>query len=118
MQSENFSQSGKFCDTFDDNYSWFNECFYAITLCVLLSSAILRRYLSAQQFVWVSFSEQGLRVGGGGEGVGGVYKTPIRGRQKESISATHLGDFPRILSFAWHKILPVFLYHGLCCQIK
>ena len=90
----------------------------AISLCVLLSSAILRRYLSAQQFVWVSFSEQGLRVGGGGEGVGGVYKTPIRGRQKESISATHLGDFPRILSFAWHKILPVFLYHGLCCQIK
>ena len=37
---------------------------------MLLSSAILRRYLSAQQFVWVSFSEQGLRVGGGGGGEG------------------------------------------------
>ena len=90
----------------------------AISLCVLFISAILRRYLSAQQFVWVSFSEQGLRVGCGGEGVGGVYKTQaIRGRQKESISATHLGDFPRILSFALHKLLPVFQYHGLCCQI-
>ena len=87
---------------------------------MLLSPAILRRYLSAQQFVWVSFSEQGLRVGGGGggEGEGGVYKTPIRGRQKESISATHLGDFPRILSFALHKLLQVFQYNGLCCQIK